>query len=103
MVFNTVNSILVWYYSYFSYAKTSEFTGFFVLIFLEKIKAAFTWNPVQSVANVSVHWIGGKNTFFKNFCKRENQHNPLVTKVVAKVVTSFIDVYEVTITQVTIN
>ena len=40
--------------------KTSEFTGFFVLIFLEKIKAALTWNPVQSVANVSVHWMGVK-------------------------------------------
>ena len=26
-----------------------------VLIFLEKIKAALTWNPVQLVANVSVH------------------------------------------------
>ena len=37
----------------------------FVLIFLEKIKAALTWNPVQLVDNVSVHWIGGKNTFFK--------------------------------------
>ena len=35
--------------------KTCEFTGFFVLIFLEKIKADMTCNPVQSVANVSVH------------------------------------------------
>ena len=52
--------------------KTCEFTGFFVLIFLEKIKADMTCNPVQSMANVSVHWIGGKKTFFKNFCKREN-------------------------------
>ena len=52
--------------------KTSEFTVFFVLIFLEKIKDALTSNPVQSVANVSVHWMGGKKTFFKNFCKREN-------------------------------
>ena len=52
--------------------KTSEFAGFFVLIFLKKIKAALTWNPVQSVANLLVHWIGGKKTFFKNFCKREN-------------------------------
>ena len=51
--------------------KASEFTGILVLIFLEKIKAALTWNPVQSVANVSVHWTGGKNTFFKNFCKRK--------------------------------
>ena len=40
--------------------KTSEFTAFFVLIFLEKIKAALTPNPVHLVANVSVHWIGGK-------------------------------------------
>ena len=32
----------------------------FVLIFLEKIKAALIWNPAQSVANVSVHWIGVK-------------------------------------------
>ena len=52
--------------------KTSEFTGFLVLIFLEKIKAALTWNPAQLVANVLVHWIGSKNTFFKNFCKRKN-------------------------------
>ena len=52
--------------------ETSEFTGIFMLIFVQKIKAALTWNLVQSVANASVHLIGGKNTFFKNFCKREN-------------------------------
>ena len=52
--------------------KTAEFTGIFVLIFLEKIKAALTLNPVQSLTNVLVHWIGGKNIFFKSFCKREN-------------------------------
>ena len=55
------------------------------------------------MANVSVHWIGGKKTFFKNFYKRENYHNSLVTKIVAKVVTSCIDIYGVTIMQVTIK
>ena len=52
--------------------KTSEFTGFFMLIFPEKIKAALTRNPVQSVANVSVHCMGVRILSLKNFCKREN-------------------------------
>ena len=45
--------------------RISEFTGFFVLIFLEKIKAALTWNPVQLVANELVHWIGVKRLSIK--------------------------------------